>query len=138
CLLAGVKGLSENIRLRNIVGRFLEHARVFYFENAGEPLIYCGSADWMPRNFFRRVETLFPIEDPELRRRIVQDVLPIELRDNEDARELQPDGTYAAVPRPANEEPFRAQKYFMAWAGWRATPQPNPPVVAAAAAAPAA
>jgi polyphosphate kinase len=93
CLLPGVKGLSENIRLRNIVGRFLEHSRVFYFENGGQPLVYCGSADWMPRNFFRRVETLFPIEDPELRRRIFEEVLPIELRDNEDARELQPDGT---------------------------------------------
>jgi polyphosphate kinase len=127
CLLPGVKGLSENIRLRNIVGRFLEHARVFYFENAGQPLIYCGSADWMPRNFFRRVEALFPIEEPELRKRIMEDVLPIELRDNEDARELQPDGTYSPPPRPAAEEPFRAQKYFMAAAGLRATP----PVAAA-------
>ncbi|MBL9213359.1 MAG: polyphosphate kinase 1 [Opitutaceae bacterium] len=120
CLLPGVKGLSENIRLRNIVGRFLEHARIFYFENAGQPLVYCGSADWMSRNFFRRVEALFPVEDPELRRRLIEDLLPIELRDNEDARELQPDGTYAPVPRAAGEEPFRAQKYFMAAAGLRA------------------
>jgi polyphosphate kinase len=120
CLLPGVKGLSENIRLRNIVGRFLEHARIFYFENAGQPLVYCGSADWMSRNFFRRVEALFPVEDPELRRRLIEDVLPIELRDNEDARELQPDGTYAPVPRRPGEESFRAQKYFMAAAGLRA------------------
>ncbi len=122
CLLPGVKGLSENIRLRNIVGRFLEHARIFYFENGGEPLIYCGSADWMPRNFFRRVEALFPIEDEELRRRISDDILPIELRDNEDARELQSDGAYMPPPRAAGEEPFRAQRYFMVAAGLRATP----------------
>jgi polyphosphate kinase len=130
CLLPGVKGLSENIRLRNIVGRFLEHARIFYFENAGEPLIYCGSADWMSRNFFRRVEALFPVEDPELRRRITEDLLPIELRDNEDARELQPDGTYAPPARPAGEEPFRAQKYFMTAAGLRAAPPAIPPAAA--------
>ena len=120
CLLPGVKGLSENIRLRNIVGRFLEHARIFYFENAGQPLVYCGSADWMSRNFFRRVEALFPVEEPELRRRVIEDLLPIELRDNEDARELQPDGVYAPVPRAPGEETFRAQKYFMAAAGLRA------------------
>ncbi len=122
CLLPGVKGLSENIRLRNIVGRFLEHSRVYYFENAGQPLVFCGSADWMPRNFFRRVEAVFPIEDPELRRRIVEDALLIELRDNEDARELQPDGTYTAPMRAAGEETFRAQKYFMTAAAQRAVP----------------
>jgi polyphosphate kinase len=126
CLLPGVKGLSENIRLRNIVGRFLEHARVFYFENAGQPRIYCGSADWMSRNFFRRVETLFPIEDPELRRRITDEILPAELRDNEDARELMPNGTYVPPLRPAGEEPFRAQKHFMVTAGLRATPAITP------------
>jgi polyphosphate kinase len=131
CLLPGVKGLSENIRLRNIVGRFLEHSRVFYFENGGQPLVYCGSADWMPRNFFRRVETLFPIEDPELRRRIFEEILPIELRDNEDARELQPDGTYAPPPRAPGEESFRAQKYFMAAATLRAAPLPAPVIPAA-------
>ena len=135
CLLPGVKGLSENIRLRNIVGRFLEHARIFYFENGGQPLIYCGSADWMPRNFFRRVEALFPIEDPELRRRIADDLLPIELRDNEDARELQTDGTYVQPPRPAGEEPFRAQKYFMVAAGLRAAPANITPAAAPATAA---
>ncbi|HUR58163.1 MAG TPA: polyphosphate kinase 1 [Opitutaceae bacterium] len=120
CLVPGVKGMSENIRLRNIVGRFLEHARIFYFENAGAPVVYAGSADWMPRNFFRRVEALFPIEDAEHRRRVVQDILPIELRDNEDARELQADGTYTPPARAAGEEAFRAQKYFMAAATIRA------------------
>ena len=138
CLVPGVKGMSENIRLRNIVGRFLEHARIFYFENAGAPVVYAGSADWMPRNFFRRVEALFPIEDPEHRRRIVQDILPIELRDNEDARELQPDGSYAPPPRAAGEEPFRAQKEFMAAATLRAaTPTVVTPAAPPAAATPA-
>jgi polyphosphate kinase len=119
CLRPGVKGLSENIRLRSIVGRFLEHARIFYFENAGEPLVFCGSADWMPRNFFRRVEALFPVDDPDLKRRIVTEVLAMELRDNVDARELQPDGTFAVIPTPSGEEPFSAQKYFMAAASLR-------------------
>jgi len=122
CLFPGVKGLSENIRLRNIVGRFLEQARVFYFENGGEPLVYCSSADWMPRNFFRRVETVFPIEDPELRRRLVEDLLPAELRDNVDAQELQLDSTYAPPARPAGVADFSAQRYFMASARLRATP----------------
>lgn len=102
---------------------------MIYFENGGQPLVFCGSADWMPRNFFRRVEAVFPIEDPELRRRMIEDVLLIELRDNEDARELQPDGTYTAPVRAAGEEAFRAQKYFMAAATARAVP----PVIPAAA-----
>jgi polyphosphate kinase len=114
CLFAGRKGLSENIRLRNIIGRFLEHARIYYFENGGQPLVFCGSADWMPRNFFRRVEVVFPIEDPELKRRIVEDILPSELRDNEDAQELQPDASYAAPKRQPGEQAFSAQRYFMA------------------------
>ncbi len=122
CLFAGVKGLSDNIRLRNLVGRFLEHARILYFENGGKPLIFCGSADWMPRNFFRRVELAFPIEDPELRRRIIEEILPTELRDNEDAQELQPDSTYVPPARAAGEPAFSAQRYFMAAARIRAVP----------------
>jgi polyphosphate kinase len=136
CLRAGVTGLSENIRLRNIVGRFLEHARIFYFENGGKPVVFAGSADWMPRNFFRRVEALFPIEDPELRRRIVDELLPTELRDNVDARELQPDGTFAAPRRGSSEEAFSAQKYFMIAASLRTTASlaaavTQPPIAAA-------
>ncbi|MEX2045292.1 MAG: polyphosphate kinase 1, partial [Opitutus sp.] len=119
CLRAGIKGLSENIRLRNIVGRFLEHARITYFENGGQPLVYCGSADWMPRNFFRRIETVFPIDDPELQRRIMKGILAVEWRDNEDARELQLDGTYGPVARGAGEAAFSAQKHFMADAAAR-------------------
>jgi polyphosphate kinase len=124
CLLPGVKNLSENIRIRNIVGRFLEHARVFHFENGGQPVVYCGSADWMSRNFFRRVEVLFPVEDPALRRRLIEEILPAELRDNEDARELQTDGTYAPPPRAAGEEAFDAQRYFMTAAEQKGVPPP--------------
>jgi polyphosphate kinase len=124
CLLPGVKNLSENIRIRNIVGRFLEHARVFHFENGGQPVVYCGSADWMSRNFFRRVEVLFPVEDPALRRRLIEEILPAELRDNEDARELQTDGTYAPPPRAAGEEAFAAQRYFMTAAEQKGVPPP--------------
>jgi len=113
CLVPGQKGLSETIRVRNIVGRFLEHARIYYFENGGHPLLFCGSADWMTRNFFRRVEALFPIEDPDLRRRIIDEILAAELRDNEDARLLQPDGTYVPVPTKDGEAPFAAQRHFM-------------------------
>ncbi len=123
CLVPGVPGQSENIRLRNIVGRFLEHARIFYFGNGGEPLVFAGSADWMPRNFFRRVEAVFPVEDPELRRRLCEEMLPTELRDNEDARELQPDGSYAPPRRGPDEAGFRAQRYFMAAATLRAAEQ---------------
>ena len=132
CLLPGVKGLSENIRVRNIVGRFLEHARIYCFENAGQPIVYAGSADWMPRNFFRRVEAVFPIEDADLRRRVIEEMLSTELRDNEDARELQPDGTYVPPTRAAGEETFRAQRYFMAAATLRATPPVVPAIVVAA------
>lgn len=120
CLAPGIKGQSDNIRVRNIVGRYLEHARIYYFENGGAPLVFAGSADWMTRNFFRRVEALFPIYDPDLRRRVVDDILPAELRDNVDARRLQPDAVYAPVPRGEGEMAFSAQAYFMMEAAARA------------------
>jgi len=113
CLAPGIKGQSDNIRVRNLVGRYLEHARIYYFENGGQPHLFGGSADWMTRNFFRRVEALFPIYDADLRRRIVDDILPAELRDNVDARRLQPDTLYAPVPRGEGEMVFSAQTYFM-------------------------
>jgi polyphosphate kinase len=115
CLVPGVKGLSENITVRSVVGRFLEHARCFYFENGGgEPLILAGSADWMPRNFFRRVEVLFPIRDAALRHWIVTELFPIELRDNDNTNVLDSTGAYSPAPRSAEERPFSAQAYFMA------------------------
>lgn len=123
CLVPGVKGLSDNIRVRNIIGRYLEHARIFYFQNDTAPLLYCGSSDWMTRNFFRRVEALFPVYVPELRDRILKDLLPAELRDNVDARVLQPDGTYVLPVRKENEAAFSAQRYFMESAQKRSAEQ---------------
>ena len=123
CLVPGVKGLSDNIRIRNIIGRFLEHSRIYYFENGGAPLVYCGSADWMTRNFFRRVEALFPIYDPEIKRRIIEEILPSELRDNEDARELQSNSAYILPARKEGDAAFSAQKNFMATAQKRAADQ---------------
>ena len=111
--MPGVKGLSENIRLRNLVGRFLEHARIFVFGQGGEPVVYAGSADWMPRNFFRRVEAVFPVEDPALRQRILEEILAAELRDTVDAAALQPDGSYLPVAPSGGEETFQAQRHFM-------------------------
>jgi len=125
CLVPGVKGLSENIRVRSVVGRFLEHARVFYFQNAtgAKPLIYAGSADWMSRNFFRRIEVLFPIVAPELRRWITKELFPIERKDNENARVLHPNGAYLPPPRREGEPSFSAHAYFMASAYQRANAQ---------------
>ena len=94
CLRPGVPGLSENIVVRSIVGRFLEHSRVFYFENACQPEVYVGSADWMPRNLFKRIEVVFPILDGNLRERITRGLLAVQLADNTKARLIQPDGTH--------------------------------------------
>ena len=122
CLVPGVKGLSENIRVRSIVGRFLEHARAFYFENSAgdEPLVLAGSADWMPRNFFRRIEVVFPVRDPVLRRWITDELFVMELQDNDNARELHANGSYRPVRRPVGAPAFSAQSYFIACATERA------------------
>ena len=93
CLKAGVPGLSDNISVHSIVGNFLEHARIFYFENGGSPEVYMGSADWMPRNLDKRVEIMFPVEDPALKEQVVH-ILKVQLEDNVKAHILQPDGTY--------------------------------------------
>jgi polyphosphate kinase len=109
CLRAGLPGASETIRVTSIVDRFLEHSRIFYFENGGDPAILLASADWMPRNFFRRIEVMFPIEDPRLKARIVETILPILLTDNVKARVQRPDGSYQRVTRGAEEPAVRAQ-----------------------------
>jgi polyphosphate kinase len=97
CLRPGVPGTSDNIRVISIVDRFLEHARIFYFENGGKREVYLSSADWMPRNFQRRVEVMFPIDDEGLRDRVVDEILAIALADNVKARQLLPDGSYVRV-----------------------------------------
>jgi polyphosphate kinase len=116
CLVPGVKGLSDKISVRSIVDRFLEHSRIFYFENACQPEIFMGSADWMPRNFFRRIETIFPIEDGNLRERITSEILALPLTDNVKARILQPDGSYRHSPARKSSSPRRSQMEFVALA----------------------
>ncbi|MBV8496396.1 MAG: polyphosphate kinase 1, partial [Gammaproteobacteria bacterium] len=111
-LRPGVPGVSENISVRSIVGRFLEHSRVFYFENGGQPEMLCASADWMERNFFRRVEVAFPIRRAEHRERILRD-LDFCMRDNCQAWELKADGRYVRVDR-GNERPINAQAELLA------------------------
>ncbi len=98
CLKAGVPGLSDNITVRSIVGNFLEHARIFYFENNGCPEVYLGSADWMPRNLDKRVEIMFPVEDLALKEQVIH-ILDVQLADNVKAHMLQPDGTYEKVDK---------------------------------------
>jgi polyphosphate kinase len=109
CLRAGLPGVSETIRVTSIVDKFLEHSRVFYFENDGKPEVFLASADWMPRNFFRRIEVMFPVEDPRLRARIVDEILPIVLADGVKARVQRPDGSYVRVGLPADTVPVRSQ-----------------------------
>ena len=109
CLRSGLPGASETIRVTSIVDRFLEHSRIFYFENGGDSEIFLASADWMPRNFFRRIEVMFPIEDPRLKARIVETILPVLLTDNIKARVQRPDGSYQRVARSAEEPAVRAQ-----------------------------
>jgi polyphosphate kinase len=111
-LRPGVPGLSENINVTSIVGRFLEHSRIFYFSNGGEEEVYIGSADWMKRNLDRRVEVVTPITDPELKRRLREDVLDVYLLDNSKARRLLPDGSYARIEPEENRPHFDAQKHF--------------------------
>ena len=116
CLIPGVKGLSDNITVRSIVDRFLEHSRIYYFENACQPQIFVGSADWMPRNFFRRIETLFPIEDGNLRERITTEILALTLADNTKARLLQSDGSYKFSALKKTGPARRSQAEFIALA----------------------
>jgi len=109
CLRPGIKGLSENIRVISIVGRFLEHTRIFYFRNGGDEEIYLGSADLMPRNLNWRVETVFPIKDQAILRYIRDDILKICLRDNVQARLLTPDGTYRRLSSQNGTQLFDSQ-----------------------------
>lgn len=110
CLKAGVPGLSENISVHSIVGNFLEHARIFYFENDGSPEVYMGSADWMPRNLDKRVEIMFPVEDPELKEQVIH-ILQVQLDDNVKAHILQPDGSYEKIDKRGKELVMAQQQF---------------------------
>src|SRR5256885_1984923 len=112
CLRPKMSGLSENIRVISIVGRFLAHSRIFYFENAGQPRVLLSSADWMPRNFFRRIELAFPVQNLALRDQIINEVLPSFLHDRVKARELQPNGTYRRLKPEGTEPRAQAQWHF--------------------------
>jgi polyphosphate kinase len=111
-LRPGVAGLSENIRVRSVVGRLLEHSRVYFFENGGDKEVFTGSSDWMPRNLDRRVEVLAPVYDQNIRNYLIEDFLGAYLRDNVKARQLASDGTYHRIERGENEQDFNSQLYF--------------------------
>jgi len=113
-LRPGVKGLSDRIRVRSIVGRFLEHSRIFHFANGGNDEIYLGSADWMPRNLFERCEVVFPVRDPAAIARIHGEILPAYMADTVKARIQQPDGTYLRASKlDKDAPPFSAQEFLM-------------------------
>jgi polyphosphate kinase len=134
-LRPGMRGLSEHIRVRSIVGRFLEHSRIYYFENGGEPEVYLGSADWMPRNLHERVEVLFPLKSPLLRDRVMHEILAALLADNVKSRFLYKDGRYLRPwqsPKGRGKRPprgaaaFNAQDFFIGLAEGTKTPEEIP------------
>jgi polyphosphate kinase len=112
-LRPGLPGISDTIRVTCILGRYLEHARIFYFLNGGNEEIYLGSADLMQRNLDRRVEAMFPVEAPELRRRIMDEILGVELADNVKARQLLPDGSYRRIRPEPEGAAIDAQRWLM-------------------------
>jgi polyphosphate kinase len=113
CLRPGVPGLSENIRVISVLGRFLEHSRIFYFYNHGKETIYMGSADLMPRNLNQRVEVLFPVEDEDMIRQIRDDVLDIYLKDDIKAWKMLPDGEYERIIEPEGNHLLDVQSWFL-------------------------
>jgi polyphosphate kinase len=112
-LVPGIRGMSSRIRVRSIVGRFLEHSRIFYFKNGGKPEIYLGSADWMPRNLYERVEVLFPVKDPHFCKRICTEILSAYLADTRKARILGSDGKYSRPRSARNGHGFSVQEHLM-------------------------
>jgi polyphosphate kinase len=130
-LRPGIRRLSDRIRVRSIVGRFLEHSRIYYFENGGDSEVYVGSADWMPRNLHERVEVLFPLRNPLLRDRVLHEILAAYLADNVKARFLQRDGRYLrswqsvrgrSRKPPTGRAAFNAQEFLVALAEGKGTP----------------
>ena len=116
CLRPGLEGISDNIRVTSIVGRFLEHTRIMYFRNGGDEEIYLSSADWMPRNLNRRVENMFPVEEPD-NMRLLKEILDIYLQDNQKTRVLNADGTYTRRKPEPGETPFNAQEALIVLTG---------------------
>jgi polyphosphate kinase len=112
-LRPGVPGVSDNIRVTSIVDRFLEHSRIYYFGNDGDPEVYIGSADWMDRNLSRRVEVVFPIEPPELKQRLIREILGTSMADNAKARLLLPDGHFERLKPPDGQMRVRSQERFL-------------------------
>jgi polyphosphate kinase len=112
CLRPGLPGVSDNISVTSLVGRFLEHPRIYYFHNGGDEEVLLGSADLMPRNLDRRVEQLFPIESPDLRESVYEHILAVHLKDNMQTRRLLPDGSFERV-RPADGEPELNSQMWM-------------------------
>jgi polyphosphate kinase len=135
-LRPGIPGVSENIRVISIVDRFLEHSRIFYFGNAGDPQVYIGSADWMDRNLSRRVEVVFPIEQPDLKQRLIQEILATSLADNVKARELLSDGSYRRVVPEPGQPRVRSQERFLEIAAANAARRLTPSALPVAAAEP--
>jgi len=112
-LRPGIPGVSETIRVKSIIGRFLEHSRIYYFHNGGDEEVYLGSADFMPRNLNRRVETLFPVKNPKILRRLRDEILEQYLRDEAGARHLQSDGSYTRAAREPNKRQPDSQAWFL-------------------------
>jgi polyphosphate kinase len=130
-LRPGVPGISDNIRVTSIVDRFLEHSRIYYFGNDGDPEVYIGSADWMDRNLSRRVEVVFPIEQPDLKQRLLQEILATSLADNVKSRELLPDGSYRRIVPGETQLRVRSQERFLEIAAQNAArphPDAQPPI----------
>jgi polyphosphate kinase len=113
CLRPGVPGVSDNIHVRSIVGRFLEHSRAWYFHNDGHEEIYLGSADLMPRNFDERIEVMVRVDDIQLKQRIHKEILTAYLADNVKARELTPDGRYVRVRRQPGDDAINSQECLL-------------------------
>jgi polyphosphate kinase len=137
-LRPGVRGVSDNIRVRSIVGRFLEHSRIYFFANGGQEEVYLGSADWMPRNLYERVEVIFPVKDELLRERVRQEILESYLADNVKSRFLQKDGSYVRAWRaqgkrkpPSGQAAFSAQDFLISLAEGKQTLQAIPAALSA-------
>jgi polyphosphate kinase len=113
CLRPGLLGVSDRIRVVSVVDRFLEHARIYAFGVGEKTEVLLSSADWMPRNFHRRIEVMFPVEEPALQKRVMEEILGLGLKDNVRAQQLQVDGTYVPVPLQLDGQTTRSQQLLM-------------------------